>query len=344
MDPEETKAPEKATEGTEKTEKKEISKETEPKKIKPLNILIMTFGAIILMSGLLIWLMPSTKTICIFGAVIITLIIWKWFVKEVKALWKIELTKKIVKTIFLGGLYLFYFYVSYKWTVPKLVESIGFSYHHVLVIFTGLQLPVIGAIYYLFSTIWPERGKIFKGFLIISIVGPLVIAYIVYMNPYWYFDHQTGKNRIWVSVDGERFYHSPGYDTEDGQALRPATAKDAERLKNRKENFKDKVDKKFEEWSGKEVQSGQVRRLSGTFKVPARKLIHTGIVITKNDIRQGAILRLSQNKPETFWFINGDGPNIKIRQKTWLIKLTSPGEVQLKGGTRLTQVKTQIIF
>jgi len=321
--------------------------------MKPLNIVLITLGIILLIGWFLIKILATvislTKLIWPFVAVIIVigiaLAIRKWFAEQTKALWEIVLFKKISQAILLAGLaYLPLFYFSYGWLTSKLIENTGFSYHHTLIIVTILQLPIISVLYYLFSRIWPEKGKVMRGFLIITLIGPVVIAYVMYQNPYRFFDRQTGKNKIWVSDTENRIYYSPGYGMEDGKPLRPGTAEDAIKFKKKKKSFRDSIEKKLKKWSKKEAQAGQVRRLSGTFEVLSGEIVHTGIPITKRDIQRGAQVQLTQDKPRIFWFVNGDGDDIKINQENWLIEFTTPGELQLRGGPEPTQVQARIIF
>jgi len=275
--------------------------------MKLLNIILAAFGAILIALGMTFLVIPALAAviplaellwplIAVIIVIGIALAIRKWFAEQAKALWEIVLFKKIFQTILLAGLvYLPLFYLSYGWLTSKLIESTGFSYHHTLIIVTILQLPMVGVLYYLFSLIWPERGRTMKGFLIISLIGPLVITYVMYQNPYRFFDHRTGENKIWVSDTEERIYYSPGYGMEDGKALRPGTARDAEKFKEKKEGFRDFIEEKFKKWSKKEVQAEQVRRLSGVFKLPADgRMVSRDIKGQELWYRKGEYVRFEQ--------------------------------------------------
>jgi len=291
--------------------------------MKPLNIVLITLGIILLIGWFLIKILATvislTKLIWPFVAVIIVigiaLAIRKWFAEQTKALWEIVLFKKISQAILLAGLaYLPLFYFSYGWLTSKLIENTGFSYHHTLIIVTILQLPIISVLYYLFSRIWPEKGKVMRGFLIITLIGPVVIAYVMYQNPYRFFDRQTGKNKIWVSDTENRIYYSPGYGMEDGKPLRPGTAEDAIKFKKKKKSFRDSIEKKLKKWSKKEAQAGQVRRLSGIFKLPADgKVVSYDMNGRELWYRKGEYVRFQQlSSPEKFTIINQ-----KILHPTW---------------------------
>jgi len=88
---------------------------------------------------------------------------------------------------------------------------------------------------------------------------------------------------------------------------------------------------------------GKVSRpLSGIFKLEPGKIVYTGILITEEHILRNARVCFRQPKGNEFWFINGDGPNIRIDRRTWMIRLTSPGELQLKGGKENTTVRVRL--
>ena len=254
--------------------------EKRPKKIGLLNILLIAFGIILSIGWFLIKsladVMPLVKLLwpLVIGAIIlgIAFAIWKRFAEQAKVLWGIDLFRKISQTVLLIGLaYSPFFYLSYGWLVPKLMKNIGFSYYHTLMIVTAFQLPIAGILYFLVSPIWPEKGKMMRGFLIVSLTGPLVIAYIMYQS-YWFFDHSTGKNKIWVSDSEEKVYYSPGYGIEDGKILRPGTAADVEKFKREEESLRDRIDKLIERPKAK-AQVEKPRRVSGIFKLPADETI-----------------------------------------------------------------------
>jgi hypothetical protein len=312
--------------------------------MKPLNIVLIVAGIFLLIGWFLIKaltpIIPLAKLIwpLVIGVIILgsAFSIWRRFSKQVEAFFGIDLVRKISLTVLLAAVaYIPYFYFCYWWLAPKLVQMLGgISYNHALLLVTILQAPMAGTIYYLVSPIWPDRGKISRGFLTISIIGSLVIAYMTYQIPYQFFDHRTGKNRFWVSDTEKRIYYSPGYGIEDGKPLRPGTAEDAKKFKE-KVTIKDFI---------KPKETRAKCPLSGTFEVPAGEMVYTGILVT--DISKGPFLRLAQvgGKPKTYWFVNGAGKDIKIERKVYLIKIISPGELQLKGGPEPTKVRAEVIF
>lgn len=325
--------------------------------MKPLNIVLIAFGVILLISWFLIQALATvislTKLIWPLIAVIIVigiaLAIWKWFAEQVKAFWEIDLLRKIFQTILLVGLvYLPFFYFSYGWLTSKLIGSTGFSYHHTLIIVTILQLPMVGVIYYLVSLIWPERGRAMKGFLIISLIGPLVIAYVMYQNPYWFFDHQTGENKIWVSDTEKRIYYSPGYGIEDGKPLRPGTAEDTRKFKDKKESFRDFIEEKFKKRSKKEARVEQTRRFSGILKLPKdERVVDKDIQGRILYHRKGERLHFVQltNPPGSFWVVNHCIPSFQIKRRNYITgRAVADGKVELKatGGKAIT-VQVRII-
>lgn len=87
------------------------------------------------------------------------------------------------------------------------------------------------------------------------------------------------------------------------------------------------------------------RPLSGTFEVPAGKVVHTGILITEKDIQKGVHARFIQDgPPKEFWFVNGAGGDIKINEKIYLMRLIfPPGEIQFRGGSKPIKVRVEII-
>jgi len=330
--------------------------EKRPKKIGLLNILLIAFGIILSIGWFLIKsladVMPLVKLLwpLVIGAIIlgIAFAIWKRFAEQAKVLWGIDLFRKISQTVLLIGLaYSPFFYLSYGWLVPKLMKNIGFSYYHTLMIVTAFQLPIAGILYFLVSPIWPEKGKMMRGFLIVSLTGPLVIAYIMYQNPYPFFDHQTGKTQIWVSDSEEKVYYSPGYGIEDGKILRPGTAADVEKFKREEESLRDRIDKLIERPKA-EAQVEKSRRLSGIFKLPA----DGGMIDrdTKNlelSYRKGERIQLQQlnSPPEPLTFVNHNIPSWTRKRRICTSgPATGNGKVELmaSGGKAIT-VQVRII-
>lgn len=298
------------------------------KSVKSLNIIASIIGVVLVVGGTISMILAAVMDLAqliwplFIGAIIlgIAFAVWKWFAEQAKFLWRIDLFKKISQTVLLACLaYIPLFYLSYSWLVPNLVKSTGLSYYHALILVTLLQTPIAGTVYYLVSPIWPEKGNIYKGFWIISIIGPLAIAYVMYQTPYRLFDHETGESKFYVSDSEERVYHSPGYGLEDGKPLRPGTAEDVAKLKEDRRSLREYINEKINKWFGEGAKSRKKtdetklsHHLSGIFKVPA-----SGAITDKDakgrELRyyKGERIQLRQlnSPPEPLTFINHEIPS-----------------------------------
>ncbi|MFH1671686.1 MAG: hypothetical protein ABH889_02865 [Candidatus Portnoybacteria bacterium] len=155
------------------------------KKIKGIKVLsfiaflvVMAVYVVDKTLGTAIWAVKLLWPFIIVAIVLGTVFtVWTWAKEEVKSFFGIDLVKKISLTFLLLVLYVIYFYICYVVIVPYLREVSGLKSVHVLMSVTFLQIFTIGVLYYLISSFWPQAGKIARGFWIISIIGPLTIAF-----------------------------------------------------------------------------------------------------------------------------------------------------------------------
>ena len=197
-----------------------------------------------------------TSSLPLFLVIIIPVAVfffYKKFPEKAENFFEKDTVKKIIQTILLAIAYAMFFWICYSWLTWKLVKITGtISYHQSITIVTILQLSIAGVIYYLFSVIYPTRGQIGKGFTILSLVGPLVIGYVVYQTPYKLFSHTNGDgvssvSQFWVSDSEKRIYYSAGYGIEDGKPLRKGTLLDIKMFKEQNKSLKEQIAEFFEE-------------------------------------------------------------------------------------------------
>lgn len=310
--------------------------------MKPLNILLVIVGIFILvvwaLGKALAAVIPLVELLwpLVIGVIVlgIAIVIWTRFTEQVKRLFGFDLIRKVALTILLGTAYIPFFYVCYGWILPKLIEYMPtLSPDRIKMIVTLLQLPLIGAMYYLVSPIWPKTEKIRWGFVIISTVGTLFVAFTIHQNHPHFFDHKNGENKIWVSDTEKEIYYTPGYGIKDGKPLRPGTAEDVKKLKEPKTLGDFIKGPSFEEPQAKKKDQPQEppRHMSGIFRIPGGE--------TTNQDSQGnrmyfrlnerfIIDVLNQEKPNgELLLVNQNLPPIKITKKRTLIQGVPPGKI-----------------